>query len=239
MVNDRTRFAHVASALAEKGVAAACIEYRTADEVAFPCAIQDVKAAVRWMRANAAQYGIDPAMIGTLGGSSGAHMALLVGLTPGIVDLEGSGGNADTSSSVQAVVAMATPADLLTLSADNKRTVGAFLHATPEEDAEKWRWASPINHISSSGPPVLLLHGADDDSVPTSQSLGFARRYREAGAKAELHILPHAPHAFWNYFPWFSDATERAANFFLSVAKQANHNASADVDQHQSRPSYD
>jgi len=220
MVNDRKRFAHVASALAERGVAAACIEYRMADEAAFPGAIQDVKAAVRWMRANATKYGIDPEMIGTLGGSSGAHMALLAGLTPGIADLEGNGGNADTSSRVQAVVAMATPTDLLGLSANNKLTVGAFLHATPEEDIEKWRWASPINHISPAGPPVLLLHGANDDSVSTSQSTEFAKRYRESGARVEVQILADAPHAFWNYLPWFTDAVERAARFFLEVAKQ-------------------
>jgi len=222
MVNDRKRFAHVASALAERSVAAACIEYRIADEAAFPGAIQDVKAAVRWMRANATKYGINPEMIGTLGGSSGAHMALLAGLTPGIRDLEGDGGNADTSSRVQAVVAMATPTDLLGLSANNKLTVGAFLHATPEEDIEKWRWASPINHISRDGPPLLLLHGANDDSVPTSQSTEFAKRYRAAGARVEVQILADAPHAFWNYFPWFSDAVERAARFFLEVANERN-----------------
>lgn len=223
MVNDRKRFAHVASALAERGVAAACIEYRTADEAAFPGAIQDVKAAVRWMRANATRYGIDSEVIGTLGGSSGAHMALLAGLTADIGEFEGNGGNTDTSSHIQGVVAMATPADLLSLSANNKRTVGTFLHATPEEDNEKWRWASPANHITSGGPPVLLLHGANDDSVPSSQSVDFARRYSEVGASAELHILADAPHAFWNYRPWFSDAVEHASNFFLQVAKHKNH----------------
>jgi acetyl esterase/lipase len=222
MVNDRKRFAHIASALAERGVVAACIEYRTASEAAFPGAIQDVKAAVRWMRANATRYGVDSEVIGTLGGSSGAHMALLAGLTAGVAELEGNGGHRDTSSSIQGVVAMATPADLLSLSADNKLTVGAFLHATPEENNEKWQSASPVSHITRGGPPVLLLHGAKDDSVPFAQSVAFARRYREAGASAELHILPDAPHAFWNYRPWFSEVVERAANFFLQVAKQKN-----------------
>lgn len=219
-VNDRKRFAHIASALAERGVAAACIEYRMADEAAFPGAIQDVKAAVRWMRANAAKYGINPDAIGALGGSSGAHMALLAGLTAGVAEFEGNGGNADASSQIQRVVAMATPADLLRLSANNRLTVGTFLHATPEEDREKWRWASPVNHVSRGGPPVLLLHGAADDSVPTSQSTDFAQRYRKAGAHAEIYILPGAPHAFWNYRPWFTEAVERAANFFLTMAKE-------------------
>jgi len=177
-VGNRKWFAPVASALAERGVAAACIEYRTADQDAFPAAIQDVKAAVRWLRRNALQYGIDPEVVGTIGGSSGAHVALLAGLTQGITEFEGHGGNADTSSAVQGVVAMAVPADLLTLTDANKSTVGKFLHAMPEEDSEKWRWASPVNHIRRDGPPVLLLHGADDDSVPPSQSIDFARQYR-------------------------------------------------------------
>jgi arylsulfatase A len=223
MVNDRKRFAHVASALAERGVAAACIEYRTAEEAPFPGAIQDVKAAVRWMRANAARYRIDSHAIGTLGGSSGAQMALLVGLTAGVAEFEGSGGHADVSSQVQAVVAMATPADLLSLSTDNKRTVGMFLHATPEQDKERWRWASPVNHITAGGPPVLLLHGTADDSVPSSQSVDFARLYREAGASAEVELLSGAPHAFWNYRPWFSDVMDRAAIFLQRVAKRGSN----------------
>lgn len=100
-MGDRKRFAHVASALAERGVAAACIEYRTADQAVFPAAIQDVKAGVRWMRANAVQYGIDPRVVGTIGGSSGAPIALLVGLTKGIAESGGNGGNANTSSAVE------------------------------------------------------------------------------------------------------------------------------------------
>ena len=217
MVNDRKRFAHIASALAERGLAAASIEYRSADEAAFPGAVQDVKAAVRWMRANSQTYGIDPEAIGTLGGSSGAHMALLAGLTVGVPEFEGKGGNPDTSSSIQGVVAMATPADLLILSPGNQETVAKFLHATASEDRRKWQWASPINHVARNGPPVLLLHGANDESVPTTQSMDFARRYREVGARVELHILPGAPHAFWNYRPWFSDAMDRAATFLLQM----------------------
>ena len=222
LVGDRQRFAHIASALAERGIAAASIEYRTADVAAFPGAIQDVKAAVRWMRANAAQYGIDPQAIGSIGGSSGAHMALLAGLSSDVAEFEGEGGHNDTSSAIQAVVAMATPADLLALPDDNKPTVAKFLYATPEEDRAKWQFASPVNHIRSKGPAILLLHGAADDSVPVSQSLDFAKRYRAAGNSAEVHIFPTAPHAFWNYRPWFQEAMDRAATFFAQSAKHKN-----------------
>src|SRR5256885_16010208 len=105
MVSDRVGFSHVASALAERGVAAARVEDRTADEAPFPGAVQDVKAAIRWMRADANLYGISPGALGTLGGSSGVHMALLAGISDNR-DVEGSGGNNHVSSRVQAVVAM-------------------------------------------------------------------------------------------------------------------------------------
>jgi len=80
----------------------------------------------------------------TLGDSSGAQMALLAGLTTGLSEFEGNGGDSGTSSNIQAIVAMATPTDLLGLSENNKLTVGTFLHATPEENSERWRrWAHP------------------------------------------------------------------------------------------------
>jgi len=226
MVGDRKRFAHIASGLAELGVASACIEYRTADKAAFPAAIQDVKAAVRWMRANAKQYGIDPQVIGTMGGSSGAHMALLAGLTPEVSELEGKGGNIGVSSEIDGVVTMALPADLLDLSSDNQLIVGKFLQATPQTNQSLWRFASPVNHIGRSGPPVLLLHGANDDSVPTSQSINFAERYRQVGTHAEVHVLDGAPHAFWNYHPWFDETTQLAAEFFLGLENSHNDSRS-------------
>src|SRR5207237_8397501 len=128
MVNDKAESAHVASALAERGVAAASIQYRTADEAPFPGAVQDVKAALRWMRANANLYGISPYAIATLGGSSGAMMALLAGVSDDR-DLEGSGGNNNVASRVQAVVAMAAPTDLRRLNAGGRSVVARFLHA--------------------------------------------------------------------------------------------------------------
>ena len=217
MVNDRKESAHVASALAERGVAAASIEYRTANEAAFPGAVQDVKAAIRWMRANAKLYGISPDVIGTLGGSSGAHMALLAGISNDH-DLEGKGGNNNVSSRVQAVVAMATPTDLLRLDAGGRSVVARFLHASPAQNPKLWARASPINHIKAGGPSVLLMHGTADENVLAEQSSTFAELYRRAGGQAELVLLQKAPHPFWNYTPWFEDTMNRAAAFFHRVA---------------------
>jgi acetyl esterase/lipase len=203
MVNDRAEFAHVASALAERGVAAASIEYRTANEAPFPAAIQDVKAAIRWMRANAGRYGINPNAIGALGGSSGAHMALLAGLADDS-DLERTGGHLNVSSRVQAIVAMAAPTDLSQLGAGGQRNVAQFLHATLADNPKLWARASPVNHINAGGPPVLLMHSNTDEAVLPEQSSRFADLYNKTGAKAELVFIEQAHHAFWNYQRWFN-----------------------------------
>ena len=221
MVNDRAEFAHIASALAERGVAAASIEYRTADEAPFPGAVQDVKAAIRWMSANAKLYGISPDMISTLGGSSGAYMALLAGISND-GDLEGSGGNDNVSSHVQAVVAMAAPTDLRRLDAGGRSLVARFLHASPPQNPKLWMRASPVNHVRAGGPAILLIHGAADEAVLPEQSSRFAELYRKAGGDVELVLLPKAPHPFWNYMPWFEDTMNRVGIFFHRVANQVN-----------------
>jgi arylsulfatase A len=217
MVNDRKESAHVASALAERGVAAASIEYRKADEAAFPGAVQDVKAAIRWMRATAKLYGILPDVIGTLGGSSGGHMALLAGVSNDH-DLEGKGGNNNISSRVQAVVAMAAPTDLLRLQVGGGSVVARFLRASPAQNPKLWARASPINYVNAGGPAVLLMHGTADENVLPEQSSRFAELYRRAGGQVELVLIQKAPHPFWNYTPWFEDTMNRAAAFFHRVA---------------------
>jgi len=221
MVNDRREFAHVASALAERGLVAASIEYRTADETLYPAAIQDVKAAIRWMRANARKYGVSPEAIGVLGGSSGAYMALMAGLTANDRSLEGAGGHQNISSRVQAVVAMAAPTDLRSLDAGARRTLVRILRASPEQNLGLWAQASPAQRVSANGPPVLLLHSDADEAVSPEQSTRFAELYRQAGATAQLTLLPRAPHAFWNYQPWFEQVMEQSAAFFHNIASAA------------------
>jgi len=221
MVNDRKESAHIASALAERGVAAATIEYRTAAEAAFPGAVQDVKAAIRWMRANASHNRISTNVIGTLGGSSGGHMALLAGIADD-GDLEGAGGNNEVSSRVQGIVAMATPTDLSKLGTGGQRFVSEFLHASLADNPTLWMRASPLNHVRAGGPPILLIHGTADESVLPEQSSRFAEMYRKAGGEVELVLLSKAPHPFWNYTPWFEDTVNRAAAFFHRVANKVD-----------------
>ena len=135
-------------------------------------------------------------------------------------DLEGSGGNHDVSSRVQAVVAMAAPTDLRRLDAGGRRVVAQFLRATPAQNPKLWARASPVNHVSAGGPSVLLIHGTADESVLPEQSSRFAELYRRVGGQVELVLIPKAPHPFWNYMPWFEDTMNRAAAFFHRVASK-------------------
>jgi acetyl esterase/lipase len=198
---DKNRFAHIAGKLAEEGFAAACIGYRLIPEVEFPAPVVDCKAAVRWVRANAAKHGLDPDRIGAIGGSAGGHLVAMLGTSDAVAKLEGEGGNAGVSSRVHAVVAMATPADM------TQGRVGGTL------GAELARLISPVTHVSSKSAPVLLLHGTKDTLVAMAQSELLLEKYRQAGAKAELVKIENGAHAFWN-LTQFDQTMVLAVKFF-------------------------
>ena len=198
---DENRFAHIAGKLAEEGFAAACIGYRLIPEVEFPAPVVDCKAAVRWVRANAAKHGLDPDRIGAIGGSAGGHLVAMLGTSDAVAKLEGEGGNAGVSSRVHAVVAMATPADM------TQGRVGGTI------GAELARLISPVTHVSSKSAPILLLHGTKDTLVPMAQSELLLEKYRQAGAKAELVKIEDGAHAFWN-LTQFDQTMVLAVKFF-------------------------
>ena len=199
---DKTKFAAQAAYLADQGFAAACIGYRLLPEVTFPAPIVDCKAAVRWVRANAAKYGIDPDRIGATGGSAGGHLTAMLASSHKVAELEGDGGNAGVSSRIQAAVAMAAPGDM---SAYATRT-----GARPELAA----LISPMTHIDADSAPMLMLHSTDDRTVPIAQSEGMLSKYKELGLPTDLIQIENGGHAFWNSPQWFGEAMEKATAFF-------------------------
>ena len=205
---DKMRFAHIAGALAEQGFAAACIGYRLLPEIEFPAPVLDCKAAIRWVRANAAQHGLDPDRIGAIGGSAGGHLVAMLATSDHVDTLEGGGGNVGVSSRVQAVVAMATPADLTRTAAQRNL------------DAELARLISPVTHVSKGSAPILLLHGTKDTLVPMTQSELLLAKYQQAGAKAELVKIEGGAHAFWNGAE-FDQTMKLAVKFFRETLAAA------------------
>jgi acetyl esterase/lipase len=164
----------------------------------FPVQIHDAKAAIRWLRATADKYHIDPDRIGVTGGSAGGHLSLLVGLTDSKSNLEGVGGNPDQSSRVQAVVNVFGPTDM----AACHRTSSVawifrlFMGGTPDGTAETYNAASPITYVSDDDPPVLTLHGDRDALVPIAQATTLDERMKQAGASHTLMVFEGQGHGF-------------------------------------------
>ena len=167
--------------LASHGYAGAVIDYRLSSEALFPAQIYDCKAAVRWLRANAAQYGLDGAHIGAWGDSSGAYLACLLGTAGSVPALEDDLGNTNESSRVQAVVDFFGPTDFLQMSAqsppgslidhDSPTAPEALLIGGPvQENKEKTEAANPITYVTPDAPPFFIVHGDADLLVPCGQS---------------------------------------------------------------------
>jgi len=217
---NRSAFRRQAAHLAAKGFVGAAIEYRLSGEAAYPAAVHDAKAAVRWMRANAAKYRINPDKIGAAGGSAGGHLVSLLGTTAAIRELEGEGGNSGFSSRVQAVAAFNPALDLITPErqpGNAQEAVRGFLGGPYEKMPGAYAQASPITHAGKASAPHLFLHGTADATVPYQQSVDMQKKLRAAGVRAELFTAEGAPHGFYNRPPHFQPTLERMEQFFQSV----------------------
>jgi acetyl esterase/lipase len=181
-----------ASRLVTQGYAVASMNYRFSQHAVFPAQIHDCKAAVRWLRANAAKYSLDPDHVGAWGGSAGGHLVALLGTTAGVQELEGPAGNLDQSSRVQAVVDWYGPTDFLTVGPRDTRT--QLLGGDPLQNKAQAVKASPISYVSKTAAPFLIMHGDQDRTVPIAQSETFARALRQAGAEATFVTVPGAGH---------------------------------------------
>ena len=177
---------------AAKGYVCMTINYRLVGEAPMPACIEDVKCAVRWLRAHAKEYGVDPERIGAYGNSAGAHLVAMLGLCPRSAGLEGDGPWQEHSSMVQAVVCSATPTSFplrrrgANEQADSarERSFRSTLFAGPEETLEhRMRQASPMTYVTADAPPFLMIHGTADRTVPVSQSDELAKALQQAGAK--------------------------------------------------------
>ena len=195
-------YVEAGTGLAQGGFIAAAITYRTSTEVIAPGNVHDCKAAVRWLRANAATYGIDSTRIGALGGSAGAHLVSLLGTTNGRQELEGNGGNPAQSSAVQAVCEFCAPIDL-TLGAQPElrkkysvlyECVEDYLGGSVEKRMDLAKSVSPLRYVSPASAPTLIIHGDADDIVSVEESIVFYNALKKAGVDATLHVAKGATH---------------------------------------------
>ena len=185
--------------LAERGYVAATANYRLSPGNQFPAPVQDVKAAVRFLRANAARYNLDSGHIGALGGSAGGHLVLMLGLTAGVEEFEGSGPNRDQSSAVQCVVDEYGPTDFTqsySKSVDAAEVLPMFLGGDLDHERLAHIRSSPLNWITPNAAPILAIHGTMDPYVAYEQSLWLVERLIAAGVPAELETMSGAGHGF-------------------------------------------
>ncbi|MDF1663504.1 MAG: alpha/beta hydrolase [Planctomycetota bacterium] len=182
---------------AKKGYVAITVSYRFAPKYKFPAQIEDVKCAVRWLRANAKKYNINPDKIGSFGASAGGHLALLLGLMDKSDGLEGKGGHGDHSSKVQAVVNFFGPTDYQgEINEYGKRILSDFLGGTKEENPKAYKVAAPVTYVSKNDAPVQTHHGTADRIVPYDQALRLQKALKKSGVVNELHTVKDGRHGW-------------------------------------------
>jgi acetyl esterase/lipase len=186
--------------IAARGYVTAAISYRLAPKYQFPAMIEDARAAVRFLRAHAANYHIDPDKFGAMGFSAGAHLALLMGLCDKSAGFD-VGDHLDTSGQVQCVVDFFGPTDLSLYASSPGLEDGymtPFLGKECKTDPNIYKKASPLTYVSKNAPPILILHGTFDLIVPAKHSEKLLKALTDAGATAELISFPFAGHGGWD-----------------------------------------
>lgn len=224
-----TRESHgaMAQALASRGYVAATISYRLSGEAKFPAQIHDCKAAVRFLRAHADEYGIDADHIGAIGLSAGGHLTALLATSGGVADLEGNGGSPGSSSVIQAAVPMGAQTDFLS---ERNREVSAvepkgaiwrqFLGGTQEERPAVYASASPLTHLDEGDPPCWFIAGEHDDA--STHADVFRKHMKQHGISSGLTIIKDAPHGFLGKQVWFDQMVEKADQFFTDSLRGEN-----------------
>ena len=194
--------------LARKGYVAATVGYRFAPKHQFPAQIEDVKCAIRFLRANAEKYSIDKDRIGAVGFSAGAHLSMLLGTMDKEDGCEGEGGNPDQPSKVNAVVAWFGPTDLTTPDWPDRsgKLIVQFCGGTKQEKLDVYKKASPLTYVNAGDAPTLLIHGTKDVLVPWTQATYMADALTKAGVYGRVDLIVGANHG------WGGDELKRTAD---------------------------
>ena len=218
MLGDKSE---VPVAFVEQGIATASLDFRQAPDARFPAMVHDIKAAIRFLRAKALEYGYRPDRVAIGGTSSGAHLAALVGVTSGHAALKGTvGDHRNQSSDVQAILSYYGASNLTTILAQStpegldvrEPALEALLGALPEQEHDMARLASPVMHVDRYAPPLMLLHGDRDPQMPINQSYEFEAAYKSVGLDVHFDVLPGAAHGGEDDF-FSAERNARAAQF--------------------------
>ena len=195
--------------LIEKGFALASVNYRLSGEAKFPAQMHDLKASIRFLRANAKKYRYKADKIAIIGSSAGGHLVALQGTTNGHEKLEGKlGEHLDVSSDVQAIVNLYGPTNFMTILKQSTPhglsvrvpALKLLLGDRPENKKQLALLASPVNHVDKSDPPMLIYHGDQDPQVPINQSHEIHAKYKEHGLKCDFKVVHGGAHGGKGFF---------------------------------------
>jgi acetyl esterase/lipase len=197
---DRKQMTQTIEVLARRGYVAIAPDYRLAPTHRFPACIEDCKCAVRWLRANAGKYRVNPSRIAAVGLTAGGHLACLLGMTEPGDGLDGTGGHLDQSSQVQAVVSFAGPTDLTDETLHIPEVVNEnlipLMGGRSKECPDLYRKGSPMHYSPRTPPPFLLVHGSDDRVVPVRQVHALANKLKQSGASCRIVVLEGEGHTW-------------------------------------------
>ena len=181
---NRRQMSHFIDGVARMGYVGVTVEYRLVPAARFPAQVEDCKAALRWLRANAANYRVDPGRIGVVGFSAGGHLAAMLGVT---------------GENVQAVVSFFGPTDFSTRDWPRdleREVIVPFLGGSFADIPAVYERASPVSHVTKDSAPFLLFHGSEDELVPVDQSKRLAERLKSFGVPVRLVVLEGEGHGF-------------------------------------------
>ena len=214
---DKTKFQALAIRLAKLGYVVAAIEYRLADEAAFPAAIHDCFAAVRFLRNHSQRFHIDAERIGAVGGSAGGHLVGLMASGNGNPNLQVTAGNFETSSKIQAAIVMAGPLEMLTGSVAERSRSGkgfsnanSWLRGTVDEKPSLYRDADAYVQIDKNTCPILFMTGEFDNPARNQSSRD---RLSKLGIATDIKTYKDGKHGCWNRLPWLDEMVLDMADF--------------------------
>ncbi len=215
---DKTKFRALTLALAKRGYVAMSVGYRLGHEAKFPAGIQDCNAAVRFLRAKAQRYGVDPKRIGAVGGSAGGHLVGLMATGSDVKGLQGNAGYGDQTSRLQAAIVMAGPMQIASGSvaersrtAGNKSNANHWIGRTIDQHIDAYKLADAYEHISSDDPPILFMRGEHDKPEADRPAM---EKLKSVGVWTDQKVYQNGKHGCWNRNPWFERMVADMAAFF-------------------------
>ena len=212
---DRSQLRGYGILLARLGFVCMCNSYRLSNESIWPAQIQDVNCAIRYLRANATDLGLDPDRIGVSGNSAGGHLSLMAAATNYDQIFEGEGGNNEVSSEIKAVCAIYPPTTIRQLEMPNPLENAFLMLMGKEAKKEDYDKASPLNYVTEDYPPCMLIHGSTDSVVRLKDSTKFYEKLIEFNRPASLHIFSEEEHAFDGEPDYGRAIADLQALFFL------------------------